>query len=57
VPGPAVNGRGSFIPNLPGPDGLPAWYTGSTFDRQHPLPRPASARPAWRPTTHRIWPN
>lgn len=34
-----VNGQGSLIPHLPGPQG-PSWHTGSTFDRGHP-PQPA----------------
>ena len=28
-----VNGHGSFISNVPTPDGQPGWYIGSTFER------------------------
>jgi tRNA 5-methylaminomethyl-2-thiouridine biosynthesis bifunctional protein len=28
-----VNGHGSFINNVPTPDGQPGWYIGSTFER------------------------
>jgi len=32
MPATPVNGNGSFVHNIPSPDG-PAWYTGATYDR------------------------
>ncbi|MDD0814520.1 FAD-dependent 5-carboxymethylaminomethyl-2-thiouridine(34) oxidoreductase MnmC [Curvibacter sp. HBC28] len=45
-----VNGQGSLIPHLPVPGGT-AWYTGSTFDRGHPLQAAGEATPL-KPDDH-----
>lgn len=42
LPATPVNGHGSFVPHVPTPEG-PAWFAGSTFDRQHDQPHLSDA--------------
>ncbi len=35
MPSSPINGRGSFVPHVPTPEGE-AWFLGSTYDRTHP---------------------
>ena len=35
LPSTPINGRGSFVPHVPTPEG-DAWFLGSTYDRTHP---------------------
>lgn len=52
VPAFPVNGHGSFIGPLPGADHS-AWYTGSTFDRDQPVPVPGEPV-AHKPQDHEV---